>query len=249
MPRLQGKIAIVTGAAQGMGEAIGRRFVSEGACVVFCDINRDAVDALARELGETALSVQLDVSDNGGWQRALDLTGNTFGPVNILVNNAGITGPTQGLLEQDEESFLKVCSVNQTGVFLGMQAVVPSMLGQGGGAIVNISSISGLIANYGTNNAAYAASKFAVRGLTKFAAIEFAERNIRVNSVHPGYTRTPMLTASLDDEQIDIAAKTIPAKRVCEPEEIANLVVFLASDEAAYITGTEHVIDGGYTIV
>lgn len=249
MARLQGKIAIVTGAAQGMGEAISRRFVSEGARVVLCDVKRDAIDKHAAELGERTIAAELDVSHNSGWLRVVELARSTFGPVDVLVNNAGVTGPTQGLLELDEENFLKVCSVNQTGVFLGMRAVVPSMLERGGGAIVNISSISGLLANYGTNNPAYAASKFAVRGLTKFAAIEFAEKNIRVNSVHPGYTRTPMLTASLNDEEIGIAASGIPAKRVGEPEEVANLVVFLASDEAPYITGAEHIIDGGYTIV
>ncbi|MFA7597534.1 MAG: glucose 1-dehydrogenase [Novosphingobium sp.] len=249
MGRLQNKIAIVTGAAQGMGEAISRRFVAEGARVALCDINLDATEKLVAELGEGAIAARLDVSDNDDWLRVVALARSSFGCVNILVNNAGITGPTKGLLDLDEEDFLKVCSVNQTGVFLGMRAVVPSILEDGGGAIVNISSISGLLANYGTNNAAYAASKFAVRGLTKFAAIEFAERNIRVNSVHPGYTRTPMLTASLNDEQIEMAAKNIPSKRVCEPEEIANLVVFLASDEAPYITGNEHIIDGGYTIV
>lgn len=249
MSRLLGKVAIVTGAAQGMGAAIGRRLVAEGAKVVLCDIKRDSVDRLAAELGEQVIGAELDVSDNSGWLRVVELTRTVFGPVNILVNNAGITGPTQGLLDLEEESFLKVCSVNQTGVFLGMRAVVPAMLEQGGGAIVNISSISGMISNYGTNNPAYAASKFAVRGLTKFAAVEFADKNIRVNSVHPGYTRTPMLTASLNDEQIGIAASGIPAKRVGEPEEVANLVVFLSSDEAPYITGNEHIIDGGYTIV
>ena len=249
MARLQGKIAIVTGAAQGRGEAISRRFVTEGARVLLCDINRDAIDRHVAELGDAAIAAELDVSDNQGWLRAVELARRVFGPVNALVNNAGITGPTQGLLELDEESFLKVCSINQTGVFLGMRAVVPSMLESGSGAIINVSSISGLLANYGTNNPAYAASKFAVRGLTKFAAIEFAGKNIRVNSIHPGYTRTPMLTASLNDEEIGVAAGGIPARRVGEPEEVASLAVFLASDEAPYITGQEHVIDGGYTIV
>jgi 3alpha(or 20beta)-hydroxysteroid dehydrogenase len=189
------------------------------------------------------------VTDNSAWIDVVARAREAFGPVDILVNNAGITGPTRGLLDLDESNFSQICDVNQTGVFLGMRAVIPSMLEKQGGSIINISSISGLIANYGTNNAAYAASKFAVRGLTKFAAIEFADKNIRVNSVHPGYTRTPMLTASLDAEQINVASQAIPAKRVCEPEEIAGLVTFLASDDAPYITGSEHIIDGGYTVV
>lgn len=248
MPTLDGKVAIVTGAAQGMGEAIGRRFVAEGAKVALCDIDERGVAALAQALGSGAWPARLDVANCAEWRAVVKDVRATLGPVDILVNNAGITGPTCGMLDFPEAEFLRVCAVNQTGVFLGMQAVLASMLERGGGAIVNISSISGLIANEGTNNAAYAASKFAVRGLTKFAAIEFAGRNIRVNSVHPGYTRTPMLTASLNDAAIASVSQAIPARRVGEPEEVASLVAFLASDQAAYITGIEHVIDGGYSV-
>ena len=146
-----------------------------------------------------------------------------------------------------EADFLKVCAINQTSVFLGIKHVVPSMIRAGGGAIVNISSISGIVAIYGTPNVAYAASKFAVRGITKQAAIEYGEHHIRVNSVHPGYIRTPMMTEALDDEQIKVASGSVPIRRVGEVEDVSNLVVFLASDEAGFITGTEYIIDGGLT--
>lgn len=249
MGRLEGKRAIVTGAGQGMGEAIARRFVEEGALVMLADVKTEATAAITAELGERANSQMLDVTSGVGWQGVIARAHALFGGIDILVNNAGITGPSIGTLDLTEDTFSRVCAVNQTGVFLGMQAVIPSMLAAGGGSIINVSSISGLIANYGTNNAAYAASKFAVRGLTKFAAIEFAEQKIRVNSIHPGYTRTPMMTASLNEEQITIAAQAIPNKRVADPSEIANLALFLASDESAYVTGAEHVIDGGFVVV
>ena len=247
MARLDGKIAIITGAAQGMGAEHARRFVAEGAKVVFTDINVDGGKALEADLGENSLFVRQDVAREADWTSVVSQAENRFGPVNVLVNNAGIIGPTQPAAELDEADFLKVIAINQTAVFLGIKHAIPSMLKAGGGSIVSISSISGIVAIYGTPNVAYAASKFAVRGITKQVAIEYGKQGIRANSVHPGYVRTPMMTAALDDEQIKIASGSVPIGRVGEVGDVSNLVVFLASDESSFVTGAEHIIDGGLT--
>lgn len=247
MARLDGKIAIITGAAQGMGAEHARRFVAEGAKVVFTDINVDGGKALEAELGENSLFVRQDVASEADWTSVVSRAENRFGPVNVLVNNAGIIGPAKPAAELDEADFLKVIAINQTAVFLGIKHAIPSMLKAGGGSIVSISSISGIVAIYGTPNVAYAASKFAVRGITKQVAIEYGKQGIRANSVHPGYVRTPMMTAALDDEQIKIASGSVPIGRVGEVGDVSNLVVFLASDESSFVTGAEHIIDGGLT--
>jgi 3alpha(or 20beta)-hydroxysteroid dehydrogenase len=247
MARLEGKVAVITGAAQGMGEAHARRFVAEGAQVALTDVNEAAGTRLATELGVAARFMQLDVSDEAQWSRVARDTEARFGPITVLVNNAGIIGPVKPTTELTLEEYHRVCSINQTGIFLGMKHVIPSMLRAGGGSIVNVSSISGIVANYGTPNVAYAASKFAVRGLSKFAAIEYAARNIRVNAVHPGYIRTPMITDALSTEQIQMVSQTVPVRRVADPGEVTSLVLFLASDESSFITGAEHIIDGGVT--
>lgn len=247
MRRLEGKVAIITGAAQGMGASHARRFIHEGAKAVITDINRNAGEALARELGDDAHFIVHDVACGEDWQTVVAQTQERFGPISVLVNNAGIIGPGQLVTDLSEKDFEKVCAINQTSVFLGIKTVIPSMIEAGGGSIVNISSISGIVAIYGTPNVAYAASKFAVRGITKQVAIEFGGHNIRANSIHPGYIRTPMMTEALDENQIKIASASVPIKRVGEVEDVSNLVVFLASDEASFITGTEHIIDGGLT--
>lgn len=247
MLRLQGKVALITGAAQGMGEAHARLFAAAGARVALTDINVDAVGRLAEQLGAPALGTALDVADEGHWSRVVRETESRFGPITVLINNAGIIGPGKSTIDLTLQEYNTVCGVNQTGVFLGMKHVIPSMLRAGIGSIVNVSSISGIVANYGTPNAAYAASKFAVRGLTKFAAIEFASRNIRVNAVHPGYIKTPMITDALNAEQIEMVTRSVPLQRTADPTEVSNLVLFLASDESSFVTGTEHIIDGGVT--
>lgn len=247
MGRLEGKVSIITGAAQGMGEAHARAFVREGAKVLITDVNAAACAALAEELGANARAHPLDVTDETSWTEAVAAAEEAFGPVTALVNNAGILGPGAQAADLARADFDKVCAVNQTAVFLGIKAVIPSMLKAGGGSIVNVSSISGIVAIYGTPNVAYAASKFAVRGITKQVAIEYGGHNIRCNSVHPGYIRTPMMTAALDDEQIKIASGSVPIKRVGEPDDVSNLCVFLASDESGFVTGAEHIIDGGLT--
>jgi len=247
MRRLEGKVAIITGAGQGMGAAHARRFIREGARTVITDINRDAGEALAKELGADAHFIAHDAACDADWATVVAEAEERFGPVSVLINNAGIIGPSTPVTDLSEKDFEKVCAVNQTSVFLGTKFVIPSMIKAGGGSIVNISSISGIVAIYGTPNVAYAASKFAVRGITKQVAIEFGGHNIRANSIHPGYIRTPMMTEALDDEQIKIASASVPIKRVGEVEDVSNLVVFLASDEASFITGAEHIIDGGLT--
>ena len=246
MGRLEGKIAIVTGAARGMGASHSRYFVREGARVVLTDTRVAEGQALAEELGENALFVEQDVTKASDWQRIVSVAEDAFGPVNVLVNNAGILGAMAATADISEEDYLRVIAVNQHSVYLGMHALIPSMLRAGGGLIVNISSIAGLVANYGFPSLAYVASKFAVRGMTKAAAVEYGPQGIRVNSVHPGFIMTPMMVEATNEEGGDALA-LIPLRRIAEPEEVSNLVLFLASDESSYISGAEHVIDAGMT--
>lgn len=243
MGRLAGKVAIITGAAQGMGEAHARLFVREGAKVVLTDVNEAGGTALAAELGDAAIFLRHDVAHAQDWADVVATAENRFGPVTVLVNNAGVIGPVKGLLDFEEADFLQVCAINQLGVFLGMKAVVPGMIAAGGGSIVNISSIAGMLGTKESSNAAYCASKFAVRGMSKLIATQFGHAGIRVNSVHPGYILTPMMIAATD-EHGGGAAAAIPLGRLAQPSEVSNVVLFLASDEASFVSGAEHVVDG-----
>jgi 3alpha(or 20beta)-hydroxysteroid dehydrogenase len=246
MNRLAGKVALITGGARGMGEAHARLFVAEGAKVILTDLSEQAGQAIAQELGENALFLKHDVTKLADWQRVVAEGEAKFGPVTVLVNNAGVLGPIADTTELTEDGYLKVCAINQHGVFYGMQAVIPSMLKAGLGSIVNISSVAGIVSIYGAPSLAYVASKFAVRGMTKKTAVEFGGKNIRVNSVHPGFINTPMMAEATNEEGGD-ALSLIPLGRLAEPKEVSQLVLFLASDESSYITGTEHIIDGGMT--
>lgn len=239
--RFAGKVVLVTGGARGMGEAHCRAFVEEGARVVLTDVLEKEGTSLAAELGKDALFLQHNVSSEEDWARVISATESRFGPVSILVNNAGI-GAGSRLEDTKLADWQRVIDVNLTGVFLGMRAAIPGMKGAGGGAIVNISSIAGLMgAPY---LPAYVASKFGVRGLTKSAALELGDFGIRVNSVHPGYIRTPILGPTKEEGTVQ---RDLAIKRFGRPEEVTRLVLFLASDESSYTTGSEFVIDGGWT--
>ncbi len=246
--RLANKVALISGGARGQGAAEARLFVQEGASVVLGDVLDKDGERLAAQLNrdgtkQCALYLHLDVSKASDWERAVAATERQFGGLDILVNNAGILS-LAGIEQTSEDDWQRVIDINQKGVWLGMKAVVSAMRKRGGGSIINISSIYGLIGSGGS--AAYHASKGAVRLLTKTAALEFAGDKIRVNSVHPGIITTPMVEA-IDRELRAGILSLVPARREGRPEEIAYGVLFLASEESSYMTGSELVIDGGYT--
>ncbi len=242
MGRLANKVAIITGAAGGMGASHAKLFIQEGAKVIIADILENEGKQLANELGENAAFVKLDVTKKENWEEAISFTEETFGPVNVLVNNAGIT-MTKSIEEITEEEYRKIVDINQISVLLGMQSTVSSMKKATGGSIVNISSINGLVGGA----IGYTDTKFAVRGMSKAAALELAQYNIRVNSVHPGVIETPMLVQEGAKEAVERFAKSIPNKRVAKVQEVSNLVLYLASNESSYSTGSEFVVDGGLT--
>jgi 3alpha(or 20beta)-hydroxysteroid dehydrogenase len=241
--QLEGKVALVSGAARGMGAAEARLFASEGAKVLLGDVLDEEGARTAAEIGESAHFVHLDVTSEDDWVAAVAEAESRFGRLDVLVNNAGIL--RFGLLEDTSlEDFELVVRVNQTGTFLGMKSAVPALRRAGGGSIVNISSLAGI---QGVGGAvAYTASKFAVRGMTKVAALELGSASIRVNSVHPGGVETPM-TQPLGGAPSDDASgfRGSPIPRIGRPDEVAHLVLWLASDRSSYCTGSEFVVDGG----
>jgi 3alpha(or 20beta)-hydroxysteroid dehydrogenase len=236
MGRVDGKVALISGGARGMGASHARLLVAEGAKVVIGDILDDEGKALADEIGEAARYVHLDVTQPDQWQSAVSVAVDEFGKLDVLVNNAGIVALAP-LKKFDLAKWQNVIDVNLTGTFLGMQASVEPMIAAGRGSIINVSSIEGLRGAPFVHP--YVASKWAVRGITKSAALELAPQNIRVNSIHPGFIRTPM-TQHLPEDMV-----TIPLGRPADSIEVSTFVVFLASDESSYATGAEFVIDGG----
>jgi 3alpha(or 20beta)-hydroxysteroid dehydrogenase len=234
--RVDGKVALISGGARGMGASHARMLVDEGAKVVIGDILDDEGKALADELGEAARYVHLDVTQPDQWDAAVATAIGEFGKLNVLVNNAGIVALGQ-LRNFDLGKWQKVIDVNLTGTFLGMRVAVDPMTEAGGGSIINVSSIEGLRGAPAVHP--YVASKWAVRGLAKSAALELAPFNIRVNSIHPGFIRTPM-TEKLPEDMV-----TVPLGRPGESREVSTFVLFLASDESSYTTGSEFVMDGG----
>ncbi|GAA5064830.1 glucose 1-dehydrogenase [Nocardia callitridis] len=229
-------MALISGGAQGMGAAHARLLVAEGAKVVIGDILDEAGRALADELGTAATFVHLDVTDPELWTAAVETATREYGALNVLVNNAGIINGAP-LQRFSLAKWNQIIEVNLTGTFLGMRVAVEPMIAAGGGSIINVSSIEGLRGAPWAHG--YVASKWAVRGLAKSAALELAQHNIRVNSIHPGLIRTPM-TENIPDDLV-----TIPLGRPAEPKEVATFVLFLASDESAYSTGSEFIVDGG----
>jgi 3alpha(or 20beta)-hydroxysteroid dehydrogenase len=242
---LDGKVAIVTGGARGQGGAEAALFRAEGAEVVITDVLADAGKAHADAIGATFLTH--DVRSEEEWAEVVRQTADRHGRIDVLVNNAGIFRRGK-LLDTSLDDYRHMIDVNQVGVFLGMKAVAPTMVAQQSGSIVNISSIAGLLS--APNAFAYGASKFAVRGMTKSAAVELARANIRVNSIHPGLIDTDMMTevTSGDATRHDRLTTIVPLRRMAEADEVASLALFLASDESRYCTGSEFVIDGGVTI-
>lgn len=240
--RLDGKVALITGGARGQGAAEGRLFAAEGARVFLTDVLVEEGKDTASAIGAAATFLEHDVTSPGDWDAVIRAVLADAGRIDVLVNNAGIFRVVP-LTETELDLWNQVIAINQTGVFLGMKAVAPAMIGQCGGSIINISSIAGM---RGAGTAfAYGASKWAVRGMTKAAAQELAPHGIRVNSVHPGIIDTQMIT-EIGDNWKELLLPMIPAGRVATADDVAKLVLYLASDDSAYSTGSEFIVDGGF---
>lgn len=242
MKRLKDKVMIITGAAQGMGKVHAECAIAEGAKVVITDINEEKGNEVAKQLGEKALFIKHNVADEEDWKRVIKETYDKWGRIDVLVNNAGITYNMK-IDEITLEDYMKIININQVSVFLGIKYVSEIMKTQKSGTIINISSMNGLVGGA----IGYTDTKFAVRGMTKAAARELSPYNITVNSVHPGVIHTQMLEQPGVKEAVEKFKQTIPMRRVAEAKEVSNMIIFLASDEARYSTGSEFVIDGGVT--
>lgn len=245
--RLEGKAALITGAARGQGAAEARLFAAQGAALMITDIRDEALGALEEELrnsGASVTAMRLDVTREADWEAAVAGAVGAFGRLDILVNNAGILSMA-GVEDTTLEEWDRIVAVNQTGVWLGMKYAVPAMRSAGGGSIVNVSSIYGMIGSGAA--AAYQSTKGAVRILTKTAAIQYAPEGIRVNSIHPGVIDTGMVDEEVPAEFRPVLVAATPLGRMGTPEEIAYGALFLASEESSFATGSELVLDGGYT--
>lgn len=250
---LAGKTALVTGAASGIGKAVARQLAAEGANVVVADLRIDAAQAVADELvaaGGTAAAFAVDVTDPAAVKASVEFAVEKFGALELAVNNAGIGGPAGPLADYDDSdgfaAYHQLMGVNLHSVYYGMRYEIPAIIAAGGGAVVNMSSVLGLVAE--PTAAPYTTAKHGVAGMTKAAGATYAPQGIRINSVHPGYIDTPLL-AAMPPEYKQVLVSKHPAGRLGTAEEVANLVVFLLSDKASFINGTQHVVDGGYTTV
>ncbi len=242
MGKLDHKVAIITGAAQGIGAACAELFIKEGAKVVLTDINETLGKQVAATFHEQAMFITHDVSKRADWEHVLTETRKRFGEVDVLVNNAGIV-IQKPFEEATDEDFHLTYNINQFGVYLGMHVCYPSLKTSKEGSIINVSSTSGFVGKAGLM--AYNGSKFAVRGMTKSAALEFAKDNIRVNSVHPGFIKTPMTEEHISEAYKQKAIQDTPLKRAGEACEVAKMILFLACDDSSFSTGSEFIIDGG----
>lgn len=242
MGRVQDKVTIITGAARGQGESHARLFAAEGAKVLMAD--GEAVAADLRAAGHDAEYLHLNVAEEEDWKKVVAFAQEKWGRIDILLNNAGIVGTMASVADEEVSAWQRMTAINQQGVFLGIKHVAPVMEAAGAGSIVNTCSINGHIGNPG--GFSYQASKGAVRMMTRAAAMEYAERGIRVNSVSPGLVMTPMAAEEGEESNREFAAAT-PMKRGAQPIEVSRAILFLASDEASYITGADLLVDGGFT--
>jgi NAD(P)-dependent dehydrogenase (short-subunit alcohol dehydrogenase family) len=244
MSRFDGRVGIITGGASGIGRATAERFAAEGGAVIVADIQDGAAAEVAAGIeqdGGRARAFHLDVTSESGWAGVVAFALNEFGRLDVLVNNAGI-GDNESIEATSVETYAKVVAVTQTSVFLGEKAAASALKDSGNGAVVNVSSMFGIVGGFGTSPA-YAAAKGAVRTLTKNTALGWATEGVRVNSVHPGFIDTPIL----GDTDRKLLTDTSPMARLGRPEDVAAVILFAASDDAAFMTGSELVVDGGYT--